>query len=162
MSTLLVVRFHYPTTWLEEIHILHQGRRRIAGTVERTVFGQPTLGSFVKTINSHFSQRPRRKRWWPFVLKLGPVARMMRASDINSGLVLRFYSPAKPLAGGKEGARATTEYSICSQRLKRLGRKFSLLHCSLSLSLARPVETRPKCQTGACTDCSFGASVFGS
>ena len=47
--------------------------------------------------------------------------------DINSCLVLRFYSPAKPLAGGKEGARATTEYSICSQRLKRLGRKFSLV-----------------------------------
>ena len=47
-------------------------------------------------------------------------------TDINNGLVLRCYSPAKPLAGGKEGARATTEYSICSQRLKRLGQKFCL------------------------------------
>ena len=46
------------------------------GSVGRTVFGQPTLGSFVKTINSHFSHGVSSEEeglWrWPFVLKLGP------------------------------------------------------------------------------------------
>ena len=70
-----------------------------------------------------------------FTTMFFPQKNLWRRPDINSGLALCFYSPAKPLAGGKEGARATTEYSICRQRLKRLGRRFWLDETTLCPSL---------------------------
>ena len=49
--------------------------------------------------------------------KIQPAVHCHGVAEYYIGWI-RLYSPAKPLAGGKEGARATTEYSIYSQRLK--------------------------------------------
>ena len=102
------------------------------------------------------------RRAGAFCWLTGARASGEQGSDINSGLVLRFYSPAKPLAGGKEEARATTEYSICSERLKTLERCCSLARFVvvdvfevLSLSFA------PSCVSERGKDRKGGAEVAG-
>ena len=49
----------------------------------------------------------------------------------------------KSLAGGKEGARATTEYSICRKRLKRLGHCFWLLRHLANLCFSNMLKILP-------------------